>query len=194
MSIKHLILPIGLLLCAVISCKETEPEQKEAFFPVLSFLKSQVAQVDTSLNSIRKYVIADSLQVDTIYVPREQFREIARDFLTIPDLAESKYRDRYQEEKIFDETLNSVLLTYTPVTPGKELIQRQEILIKPDPSGDKITNIIINLAVDNKDSSVQKRMLWKVDRGFQVTTTRQLAGQPETILTEKVIWGENEEE
>ena len=95
---------------------------------------------------------------------------------------------------MFDETLNSVLLTYIPVKPEKELIQRQEVLIRPDPSGDKITNIIINLSVDTKDSSVQKRMLWKVDNSFQVVTTRRLAGQPETIVTEKVIWGENEEE
>lgn len=178
----------------VVSCKQKQTDQKEDFFPVLSFLKSQVAGIDTSLNSIRKYVFVDSLRTDTIYIPREQFRDIARDFLTIPDLSESKYRNRYQEEKIFDETLNSVLLTYTPIQPEKEQIQRQEVLIKPDPSGDKITNIIITLSVDTRDSSVQKRMLWKVDQGFQVTTTRQMAGQPETILTEKVIWGENEEE
>ncbi|HUM64286.1 MAG TPA: hypothetical protein PLV32_00480 [Chitinophagaceae bacterium] len=183
---------IACLLILVVSCKQKQTEQKEDFFPVLSFLKSQVADIDTSLYSIRKYVIIDSLDTDTIYVPREKFREIATDFLTIPDLSEPKYKDRYQEEKMFDETLNSVLLTYTPLDPDKEQVQRQEVLIKPDPSGDKITNIIINLSVDTKDSSVHKRMLWKVDQGFQVITTRQLAGQPETITTEKVIWGENE--
>lgn len=183
---------ITCLLILVVSCKQKQTEQKEDFFPVLSFLKSQVADIDTSLYSIRKYVIIDSLDTDTIYVPREKFREIATDFLTIPDLSEPKYKDRYQEEKMFDETLNSVLLTYTPLDPDKEQVQRQEVLIKPDPSGDKITNIIINLSVDTKDSSIHKRMLWKVDQGFQVITTRQLAGQPETITTEKVIWGENE--
>ncbi len=191
MNIRSLIL-VACLLNLLASCKQKQTEQKEDFFPVLSFLKSQVADIDTSLYSIRKYVITDSLDTDTIYVPREKFREIATDFLTIPDLSEPKYKDRYQEEKIFDETLNSVLLTYTPVNPDKEQVQRQEVLIKPDPSGDKITNIIINLSVDTKDSSVHKRMLWKVDQGFQVITTKQLAGQPETITTEKVIWGENE--
>ena len=33
-------------------------------------------------------------------------------------------------------------------------------------------------------------MLWKVDESFQVTTTKQLAGQPETTSTIKVIWNE----
>lgn len=191
MNIRPLIF-VACLLNLVTSCKQKQTEQKEDFFPVLSFLKSQVADIDTSLYSIRKYITIDSLNTDTIYVPREKFREIATDFLTIPDLSEPKYKDRYQEEKIFDETLNSVLLTYTPIDPDKEQVQRQEVLIKPDPSGDKITNIIINLSVDTKDSSVHKRMLWKVDQGFQVITAKQLAGQPETITTEKVIWGENE--
>ena len=191
MKFDRLIIP-AFVLFLISSCKQKETTPKEDFFPVLSFLKSQVAKVDTSLNSIRKYVIVDSLTTDTLYIPREQFRDIARDFLLIPDLSESKYKDRYVEEKIFDEMLNSVLLTYTPIKPEKEQIQRQEVMIRPGPSEDKITNIIINLSVDTKDSSVQKRMLWKVDQGFQVTTTRQLAGQPETTRTEKVIWGENE--
>ncbi len=191
MKFDRLIIPVFLIVL-ISSCKEKETTPKEDFFPVLSFLNSQVAKVDTSLNSIRKYVIVDSLTTDTLYIPREQFRDIARDFLAIPDLSESKYKDRYVEEKIFDEMLNSVLLTYTPIKPEKEQIQRQEVMIRPGPSEDKITNIIINLSVDTKDSSVQKRMLWKVDQGFQVTTTRQLAGQPETTRTEKVIWGENE--
>ena len=191
MKFDRLIIP-AFVIVLISSCKQKETTPKEDFFPVLSFLKSQVAKVDTSLNSIRKYVIIDSLTTDTLYIPREQFRDIARDFLAIPDLSESKYKDRYVEEKIFDEMLNSVLLTYTPIKPEKEQIQRQEVMIRPGPSEDKITNIIINLSVDTKDSSVQKRMLWKVDQGFQVTTTRQLAGQPETTRTEKVIWGENE--
>ena len=86
----------------------------------------------------------DSLRTDTIYIHRENFREEAKDFLSVPDISASEYQDRYIEEKIFDETLNRVLLTYTPLNPEKEEIQRQEVLIKADPSGDKVTNIIIN--------------------------------------------------
>ena len=39
---------------------------KEKFFPVLSFIQSQVADIDTSLYSIRKLVYVDSLRTDTI--------------------------------------------------------------------------------------------------------------------------------
>jgi hypothetical protein len=182
----------ALLLLTFISCKQKEKNTKEKFFPVLSFIQSQVADIDTSLYPIRKLVFIDSLRTDTIFIAREDFRKEASDFLTIPDLSSEKYEDRYIEEKQFDETMNRVMLTYTPVKPDKEEIQKQEVLIKPDPAGDKITNIIINRMTHTKDSSVQKRLLWKVDESFQVITIKQLNGQPETTSTIKVVWGENE--
>jgi hypothetical protein len=190
LNFKYLI--PGILSLHFIACKQKEKTDEEKFFPVLSFIQSQVADIDTSLYSIRKLVYIDSLRTDTVYLPREQFREAAKDFLSIPDISSSKYDDRYTEEKQFDETMNRVMLTYTPLKPEKEEIQRQEVLIKPDPAGDKITNIIINRIVNTKDSSVQKRLLWKVDESFQIITTKQLNGQPETTSTVKVVWGENE--
>ena len=182
----------SLVLLFAISCKQKEKDDKEKFFPVLSFIQSQVAEIDTSRNSIYKLVYVDSLRTDTFYIHRENFREEAKDFLSIPDISVSKYRERYTEEKGFDETLNRVVITYTPLNPEKEEIQRQEVLIKPDPTGDKVTNIIINSVVNTKDSAVQKRLLWKIDESFQVVITKQLVGQPETTSTVKVIWSENE--
>ena len=184
-------LVLSALLALLVSCGSSDKEEKkESFFPVDAFLKSQVAQVDTTLNTIRQYIIFDSTRTDTNFIRREQFRALAKDFLELPDISASKYSKRYTEVKQFDETLNRVLLTYMPVDPGKELIQRQEVLIKPDPGGDKITSIIINTVNNTKDSAVQKRMLWQVDKSFQVVTTRQLVGQPETTTTVKVVWNE----
>ena len=181
-----------IVVLGLASCKSKETESREPFFPILSFLKGQVADIDTSLYAIRKLVYVDSSRTDTSYIPREQFRAAANDFLAIPDLSEAKYQDRYQEQKSFDESINRVLLTYLPLKPDKEEIQRQEVLIKPDPSGDKVTNIIINTAVNTRDSSVQKKLMWKVGDSFQVITIKQLKGQPESISTVKVVWAEEE--
>ena len=94
----HLKIPIFIILIAsLFSCKQKEKSKNEKFFPVLSFIQSQVADIDTSLHSIRKLVYVDSLRTDTIYIHREQFREAAKDFLSIPDLSSSKYEDRYTE-------------------------------------------------------------------------------------------------
>lgn len=185
-----LLIAVALLIASACSNKKKQP--KEKFVPVLSFIQSQIAHVDTSLYSIRKIIYIDSLTNDTTYIPREKFRNEAHDFLTIPDISSPEYADRFTEDKNYDETINRVWITYIPVDPAKEQIQRQEVLIKPDDSGGEIASIIINSVINTKDSLVEKRMLWQVDQSFQVTVTRQLVGQPEKTSTYKVIWGEDE--
>lgn len=184
---------LALLLLSVAGCKEKKKDKDAAFFPVLSFIKSQVADIDTSVYSIRKLDFIDTSRTDTSYIPREQFREVAKEFLSIPDLSSAAYEDRYTEKEQFDQTTNRVIISYTPNKPEKEEIQGQEVLIKPDvAAGDKVTNIIINRVMNSKDSSVQKRLMWIVDKSFQVTTIKQLPGQPETTSTYKVIWSDEQ--
>lgn len=182
-----------LFLTLLLSCGEKKNSKSEKFFPVLSYIQSQVAHVDTSLYSIRKIIFISDTLTDTIHIPREAFRNEARDFLNIPDLMESKFQKRFTETKDFDETINRVMLTYLPVNPDKEEILRQEVLIAPDPSGDRITSIFIDKMVVTKDSSVQKKMIWLTDKSFQVTTIKQVKEQPETTSTFKVLWNEGDE-
>ena len=189
-----LIIISALLLPGACKQKKKEKPAEDRFFPVLSFIRSQVAHIDTSLYPIRKLVYVDSTRTDTLFVKREQFRELASDFLRLPDLSDSKFEDRYIEKKTFDTTLNRVILILEPVKPEKEEIQRQEVLIRPDNTGDRVTSIIIDYLLSSKDSLVQKRMLWQVDKSFQVITTRQLPGQAETITASKVIWNEENDE
>ena len=185
----------SLVLLAVFSCKnKTAKKNADPFFPVLPIIRSQVASVDTSLYSIRKITYIDSTHSDTVFYKREQFRDLAADFLSLPDITTREYQDRYTEERQFDESINRAIFRYLPVDPDKETIKREQLLIQPGPPEDKITSIIIDYAMSNRDSLVQKNLLWQVDRSFQVTTTKQLKGQAETTTTYKVVWNEENEE
>ena len=192
---KYVLLHPVLLLFIVIGCKQKKSEEKtESFFPVLSFIKGQVADIDTSLYAIKKIVFIDSLHTDTSWMKREEFRGLAKDFLSIPDISGKKYKKLYTEEKLYDESMNRVILSYKPINPADAEIQKQEILITPNAAtGDKVSSIIIEQGIANKDSSVQKKMLWTVDQSFQVTTIRQTPGEAETISTLKVTWNETDE-
>lgn len=191
---KNLLLPL-LFLLTLTACRSGKDDpKKEDFFPVLSFIKSQVADIDTSLYMIRRINIIDSVTSDTGYIKREEVRGLAADFLSMPDLFEKKFKARYNETKLQDETLQRVIFSYKPIDPDKEDIQLQEVVVSPNAaSGDKVHNIIVNRAVVNKDSTVEKRMLWQVDQSFQITTIVQKAGQPETTRTIKVTWNEPEQ-
>jgi hypothetical protein len=190
---NFLLVSFSILLLAV-SCKQKEEEVKESFWPVLSLIQSQVAKVDTSLYPIKKITIIDSLHSDTQYVKREEFRGLAKEFLDIPDLMNKKTAKRFTEEKLFDQTLNRVILNYTPKDPDKEEFKKIQVLITPDiATGDKVNNIIIERIINNRDGFLQKNMLWQMDQSFQVTTITQKPGQPENISTIKVSWNDNDE-
>ncbi len=191
---KYIVLLLPVML-AMPACRSKEKGPEKKFVSVLSLIKNQVAQVDTSLYSIVKIVSTDSLHNDTTYIPREEFRAAAKDFLAIPDLSDKKVAKRYKEETMYDKTINRVVITYTPEDPAKEEIQKQELLVTPDAAtGDKVNDIIINRVISNRDSFMQKNMLWRMDKSFQVVTTLQKPGKPEKTTTMKVTWNEDNDQ
>lgn len=187
-----------LVLAAIVllsACKEKEKEDEKKFISVLSLIEKQVAHIDTSLYAITKYVIKDSLHIDTLYIPREEFRSVAKDFLEIPDLSAKKVAKRYKEETRYDELLNRVIISYIPLNPEKEEIQKQEILVTPNiATGDKVNTILISRVINNRDGFLQKEMLWQMDKSFQVVTSTQKPGQPEVTTTTKVTWNEEDDQ
>jgi hypothetical protein len=169
------------------SCGGGENEKTEAFIPVNSIIKGQINHIDTSLFTIIKVTYVDTLHSDTDYVRREDVRELAKDFLTIPDLSKKKYT----EVNIPGPLEGWSTFTYKPVNPDKEELKQIDLIIDPSleiQGKSQITTIIIERMFSNRDSSVDKKLLWQMDKSFQVTTIKQLPGQPEVYSSYKVIW------
>ncbi|MBD0276655.1 MAG: hypothetical protein ICV81_01640 [Flavisolibacter sp.] len=175
------------------SCKSKNKSKNEndGFFPVISFIQSQVAQIDTSVYPLLKIVKRDTL-IDSSYIKREEFRTYAQDFLTLPDIASKKLQDKYTETKMYDESLNSVMLDYTATDPEAE-VRREEVIIEPDAQrGDQVKTIYIDRLMNKGDSMVQKRLMWRVNKRFQVVTIVQKQGQPDKVETMEVVWNDFE--
>jgi hypothetical protein len=185
----------GFVLVFAWGCKNKEKkiEPGKKYFSAVSYIKSQVAKVDTSVYSIMSIVFVDSSRKDTSWIRREQFRDAAIEFLSIPDLAEPEYHDRFKEEFQYDETLARAIMSYTPVKAKDEIIQREDIQIIPESPESRISSIFINTVQSSRDSSVEKKLFWKVDESFQVTTIKQYPGKPEITSTYKVSWNESEQ-
>ena len=172
------------LLCIFLVCckgKKEEPTEKAGSFPVLSFIQSQVAHVDTSLYSIIKVVTVDSTS-DTTYIKREDFRKEAKDFLDLPDIATKKTMDDYTEEKSFDPLLNQAVLVYTAKEEDAP-VKKEQVYIEPDSGeGDKVKTFIIDHV--SKDG-ISKTLVWNVDSHFQIISR---SGSNGKATITKVIW------
>ena len=117
---------------------------------------------------------------------KEQVEE--KNFISVLSLIE-------QQVARFDELLNRVIISYLPLNPEKEEIQKQELFVTPNiATGDKVNTILISRVINNRDGYLQKEMLWQMDKSFQVVTTTQKPGEPEIITTTKVTWNENDDQ
>ncbi len=173
-------------VCFYLSCKE----KKNDVFPAINFIKSQIAHVDTSVYSIIKLIPLTDSTYDTAYVKREDFKNLANDFLETPDISK-KFGGKYTEERMVNNELGMVVFIATPKSEDLE-VRRQEIRIVPSPPNDKVKSIYIEKFKTNKDSSVMKRMTWYTDRKFQIITiTQKKSGEEKTSVME-VVWNDQE--
>jgi hypothetical protein len=186
-------LPVIFFLLTGCKQKKKDKNESESFFPVVSFIKSQVAHVDTSLYPIMKITWMDSVKTDTSFIPREDFKTLAKDFLEIPDITDKRYSSGYKEDKYFDEDLNQVSLIYKPKEPNHAIIQLQEVQIEPSPTGDKVKSMYIQLIKTNKDSTEEKKLLWVPDKSFQVYSVVQKPEQPERVIRFQLQWNVKDE-
>jgi viroplasmin and RNaseH domain-containing protein len=183
----------SVLFVLVIACKSKEAEgtnDASGFFPVRSYLQSQVRHVDTSIYRIMKISKVQG-KADTAYLRREDFKAAAQDFLSLPDLASKKLRKKYAETKLYDEDLKKVVITYLPKDKEDyEQITREDVLIEPGTSGgnDKVATVYVETTESNRDSTIQKKMTWNVSGNFQVIKLINKQGQPEQVHTTDVTW------
>lgn len=178
-----------LISLAILACRSRDKSGEEVveFFPVHSYLQSQVKHIDTSLYSLRKIVKVDD-RSDTSFIPREQFRKEAADFLATPDIAGNKWKDDYTETRLYDDMLKRAIFSYTPKEQGAPIL-RQDVTIEPGAGGDDaVKTIFINQLKEAGDSVVQKKMLWEVGRRFQVVTTVSRKGSADATCTQEVWW------
>lgn len=174
----------------ITGCKDKSPDKQDpSFIPVLSIIESQLKGIDTSVYAIiRLDYSGDS--ADTQYIRREDVRGMATDFLGTPVLTSA----RFEEENVPGPTEGLSTITYRPKSADKEEVQRIDVVLDPklsETGQSVIKSIFIDRGISGRDSVIQKKLLWQVDRSFQVTTIRQLAGQKETVNSFRVIWNQD---
>lgn len=185
--IKALLPLVALLLLGACSGGKKGEEAVE-FFPVHSYLRSQVSHIDSSLYPLRK-IVRQGGAADTVFMHRNEFRRTAADFLAVPDIASEKWRDDYTETRHFDDMLKLAVFSYKPKDEDAPVLQ-QDVTIEPNATeGDAVHTIFINQILDKGDSSVQKKMLWEVGRRFQIVTTVSRNGAADEVQTVEVWWG-----
>jgi hypothetical protein len=159
-------------LCAfflqlVISCQQ---HPAKCTFPVVAIIKNQVESVSNSRDTIKMTSHAagkDSTIVREI--SKEEFRELANDFLAlVPDLTDNKFASRYLEKRDKPGAKQESPFIYRElaINPDKEELQNEEIMT--DTAG-KVLSIRAKRLTKVRDGVLLKSLHWD-DHWFSVYT------------------------
>ena len=163
-----------------VSCTGKKESKTEGIISVTSIFKGQVNNLDTSLYQIMKYETLEG-KTDTVFLKREEVRALAADFLSLPDITKNKYEENYIEERMLDGSQNSLSIISTAKNEKLE-IQKQIIIVPLDEtSTGKVQSIYIDRWVQVKDSTIEQKLFWQIDKYFQVGNIIHTGDQPEKM-------------
>ena len=169
------------------ACKEKKEAKQEPPISVLSIIKGQLNHLDTSLYGITKYETAGNI-TDTTYLTRDEVREFAAPFLSLPEIADKNYYKNYTEERLIDAQQETLNITATAKNENAE-IQKQIIIITlADVSSGKVQSIFIDRYIQSKDSSVEQKLFWEIDKYFSIGNIIEKENQPDKTHFTKVTW------
>ena len=183
-NINYILLILFIFLTA---CKEKKGSSKEPAISAISIIKGQLNQLDTSFFQIEKFETIDG-KTDTTYLKREEVKYLAKDFLSLPDISQNNYTENYTEERLIDETQNTLSITAT-ANNEKQEIQKQIIIVPLDKfAKGNVQSIYIDRFVQTNDSLLQQKLFWEIDKYFRIGSIIQKGTKPEKIQVLKVTW------
>ncbi len=181
-----------LIIFFIAGCKEKKPDKHIDVFPALSFIKGQIRQVDSSLYRI-VVIKTENNKSDTSYAKREEFGMLAKDFTDLPDIGSDKLKNDYEETQFYDETLQSVILTYIANEKDNE-VQRQDVIIdQANAAGlNDVETIIVHTIENKRKTTISKNLVWYANKKFTVITKTNKGDEAEKISKLEVIWNDED--
>jgi hypothetical protein len=169
-----------------IKSKETATADTDIFFPVTDFLLGQVHQLDSLQLTPLKIVETENGKQDSTWMKREDIQSFVTPFLTpvIDSISMSAY---FSVKSFFDQTINSVTLTYEPkvALPDSMHLRRWDVYI--DPQSGTVRKIYI--VKDEVENGINKelQLIWNVDNNCSI---RSIIQKPDTtiIKMERLMW------
>ena len=184
---KNYLTVLALIAILFTSCKGKKEVNQDPPISALSIIKGQLNHLDSSLYETTKYEITDNI-TDTTYLRREEIRNFAAPFLSLPEIADKNYYKNYTEEKVIDAEQETLNITSTAKNENAE-IQKQIIVIAlADVSNGKVQSIFIERNLPSKDSTIEQKLFWEIDQYFSIHNTIEKENQSEKTHFTKVAW------
>jgi hypothetical protein len=195
---KRLFIPFLSLLLLISACRSgnqnettstTSDTAKKNYLPVLDYLKSEIAAVDSFPYKLVRYRLIHG-KTDSAIITTAVFDQIASAFL-LPDLDSSRFEKKFEENSFVDRTTNLVSFTYSTKDTGNGL-KRVDVLLSPGGGTDKLHSIYMEAISGNPDSTLISKLSWKAGRNFRILQIHKPRNGAEYISQTIVVWDSRE--
>ncbi|MES2430639.1 MAG: hypothetical protein V4556_06845 [Bacteroidota bacterium] len=196
---KITVVYLALLIPIFVACKQnktntsaaietqSDKEKIDSFFPVTSFLKGQLAILDSlPVTPLRTIVVND--KTDSAWVKREELHSLLQPFF-FTEIKETNLTDLFRETSFKDQSLNAITFTYDPKKrlPDSLLLTHWDVYINPEPG--TINKIyMVKKGVENNKNYIQQ-LTWETDKWAKIVTIfTDEKEKPLSIKEDKISW------
>jgi hypothetical protein len=162
----------------------------EKFFPIASYLQSEIRYVDSTPLAILKRETVNN-RTDSAFLTPAAFHALASSFL-VPELDETNLEKNYTESSFGDKTTGYLSFTYAPKDKEHAALRRVDVVVAAGEGFDKVKSIYLERATRASDTLVMKKMYWQARHSFLVITSLQLPGKTAEVRQLKVVWNNEE--
>ncbi|NOT91296.1 hypothetical protein [Ferruginibacter sp.] len=164
--------------------QDTIAEERPDFFPVTSYIKGQIHDINQKgLTPIKYTTIND--KTDSVMVKFENINDLCKEFLQ-PEIDSSNLIDLFTETKFLDQTVNAFTFTYDPKKKLPDTVMLKHWDVYVDPETGKVKRVyIIKSAGQNKTL----QLTWQSNEWFKTTSIiTDVNGESRIEKEEKISW------
>jgi hypothetical protein len=165
----------------------TDPTEKNNFFPVADFLRTEILGVDSTPVALVRYRTSGH-QTDSAFISPPEFDKLASQFLP-SEVSDSALAKDFTESSFADKTTGSITFSYTPIDKDNAL-RRVDVQTAQGRQAQEVKNIYMETRRVTGDTVVLKKMLWAAKQRFQIVTLTNVKGGEQLEQQLKVVWGD----
>jgi hypothetical protein len=161
-------------------------ENNPSIFPVTSFLKGQLLEIDSMETTPLKITAANG-KTDSVWLKREDVRAAAAPFLT-PVIDSATMSSLFSVKSFLDQTIHAYTFTNDPKVKLPDSISLRHWDVYMSPETNKVTRIYM---VKEKMVGIVKtttQLTWFSNKWFSIRTITQAPEKKPEIKEEKMIW------
>lgn len=164
--------------------EEKEPVKKQSFFPVTSYIRGQLYEINLKGVTPLKYTTRNG-RTDSAWIKISELEGAVKEFLT-PVIDSTNLTTLFAEKNFLDQTIDAFTFTYDPIGQLPDTMKLKHWDVYIDPENGKVKRIYMVKEVSKSESF---QLTWQGDKYCKIVSIiTDEKGNSSVEKEEKITW------